>query len=52
MHCELYPSNAPIQPQIATELKHELLRAHSDFLTSDTSVTSPRYKVSWTFQTI
>ncbi|KAG1780714.1 hypothetical protein EV702DRAFT_1266581 [Suillus placidus] len=38
MHCELYPSNAPIQPQIATELKHVLLHAHSDFLTSDTSV--------------
>ncbi|KAG1723034.1 uncharacterized protein EDB91DRAFT_1014961, partial [Suillus paluster] len=38
MHCELYPSNAPIQPQIATELKHVLLHAHADFLTSDTSV--------------
>lgn len=38
MHCELYPNNAPIQHQIATELKHVLLHAHSDFLTSDTSV--------------
>lgn len=38
MHCELYPSNAPIQPQIPTELKHVLLHSHSDFLTSDTSV--------------
>jgi hypothetical protein len=38
MHCELYPSNAPIRPQIPTELKHVLLHARSDFLTSDTSV--------------
>lgn len=38
MHCELYPSNAPIKPQLPTELKHVLLHAHSDFLTSDTSV--------------
>ncbi|OAX33362.1 hypothetical protein K503DRAFT_529099 [Rhizopogon vinicolor AM-OR11-026] len=38
MHCELYPSNAPIQPQIVTELKYVLLHAHADFLTSDTSV--------------
>lgn len=38
MHCELYPSNAIIQRQIATELKHVLLHAHSDFLTSNTSV--------------
>ncbi|KAG1858855.1 hypothetical protein F4604DRAFT_1793640 [Suillus subluteus] len=38
MHCELYPNNAPIHHQIATELKHVLLHAHSDFLTSDTSV--------------
>ncbi|KAG1860178.1 hypothetical protein DFJ58DRAFT_779756 [Suillus subalutaceus] len=38
MHCELYPNNAPIQHQIAIELKHVLLHAHSDFLTSDTSV--------------
>lgn len=32
MHCELYPSNALIQPQIATELKHVLLHAHSGWL--------------------
>lgn len=38
MHCELYPNNAPIKPQIPTELKHVLLHAYSDFLTSDTSV--------------
>ncbi|KAG1818739.1 uncharacterized protein BJ212DRAFT_1347329 [Suillus subaureus] len=31
-HCELYPNNAPIQPQIATELKHVLLHAHSGWL--------------------
>lgn len=38
MHCELYPNSAPIKPQIATELKHVLIHAYSDFLTSDTSV--------------
>lgn len=38
MHCELYPSNAPIKHQIPTELKHVILHSHSDFLTSDTSV--------------